>query len=353
MYAWLNKHFKLGLPTPIVEEDYPRLTAAELTVWDDCASQAAGRRRFRAHACCAGGMTTPRRNSPRSSPATRRPGSGIGRWLAGRSTWCSGPGCRPGARCGSRRPRPPSKTSFGPWPACCATPRRAASCRWWCWSRRRPGRGSRYGCSRDGKAGLFAADGKPHAAVGRLLDAGVTVVGADLIYQGEFLAHGQTLDKTRRVENPREAAAYTFGYNPAVFAQRVQDVVSVDPLCPITTGRRSRPAGGPGRGRPLGRRGVGAQRTVPSRKRRSTWAGSASAKSWTSIRPTFCRAGPSTLICLEWRPWPPRRRCGSPTTERRRPPSSRPRIELRETRRHLPPSRGKPRNARTTRSHGC
>ena len=35
MYAWLNEHFQLGLPTPIVEEDYPRLTAAELTVWDD------------------------------------------------------------------------------------------------------------------------------------------------------------------------------------------------------------------------------------------------------------------------------------------------------------------------------
>jgi hypothetical protein len=81
--------------------------------------------------------------------------------------------------------------------------------------------------SRDGKAGLFAADGKPHAAVGRLLDAGVTVVGADLIYQGEFLPHGQTLERTRRVENPREAAAYTFGYNPTVFAQRVQDVSCV------------------------------------------------------------------------------------------------------------------------------
>ncbi len=52
-------------------------------------------------------------------------------------------------------------------------------------------------------------------------------MGADLIYQGEFLTHGQPLDKTRHVENPREAAAYTFGYNPTVFAQRVQDVSCV------------------------------------------------------------------------------------------------------------------------------
>jgi hypothetical protein len=81
--------------------------------------------------------------------------------------------------------------------------------------------------SRDGKAGLFTAEGKPQPAVGRLLEAGVTVVGADLIYQGEFLPQGQKLETTRSVENPREAAAYTFGYNRTVFAQRVHDVLSV------------------------------------------------------------------------------------------------------------------------------
>jgi hypothetical protein len=81
--------------------------------------------------------------------------------------------------------------------------------------------------SENGKAGLFAADGSPQAAVSRLLDAGVTVIGADLIYQGEFLADGKPLERTRRVENPREAAAYTFGYNHTVFALRVHDVLSV------------------------------------------------------------------------------------------------------------------------------
>jgi hypothetical protein len=80
--------------------------------------------------------------------------------------------------------------------------------------------------SRDGKAGLFTAEGQPQPAIARLLDAGVTVIGVDLIYQGEFLADGKPLEKTRRVENPREAAAYTFGYNRTVFAQRVHDVLS-------------------------------------------------------------------------------------------------------------------------------
>ena len=35
------------------------------------------------------------------------------------------------------------------------------------------------------------------------------------------------MTETRRVKNPREAGAYTFGYNYALFAQRVQDVLTV------------------------------------------------------------------------------------------------------------------------------
>jgi hypothetical protein len=55
----------------------------------------------------------------------------------------------------------------------------------------------------------------------------LAVCGVDLLYQGEFLGDGPAPKTTRRVKNPREAAAYTFGYNPALFAHRVQDLVSV------------------------------------------------------------------------------------------------------------------------------
>jgi hypothetical protein len=48
-----------------------------------------------------------------------------------------------------------------------------------------------------------------------------------LLYQGEFLPEGKPVKRTRRVENPREAAAYTFGYNPTLFARRAHDVLSV------------------------------------------------------------------------------------------------------------------------------
>jgi len=78
-----------------------------------------------------------------------------------------------------------------------------------------------------GKQALLEADGQPTDAVRQLLTAGVCVCGVDLLYQGEFLPAGEALKETRRVPNPREAAAYTFGYNPALFAERVHDIATV------------------------------------------------------------------------------------------------------------------------------
>jgi hypothetical protein len=77
-----------------------------------------------------------------------------------------------------------------------------------------------------GKAGLYQEDGSLDPNVKKLVDAGAAVVGIDLLYQGEFLADGQPVTETPRVKNTREAAAYTLGYNPSLFAQRVHDVLT-------------------------------------------------------------------------------------------------------------------------------
>ncbi len=78
-----------------------------------------------------------------------------------------------------------------------------------------------------GKAGLFDDTGSPKDEIKELIAAGVTVIGVDLLYQGEFLADVKPLVSTRRVENPREAACYTFGYSHTVFAKRVHDVLTM------------------------------------------------------------------------------------------------------------------------------
>ncbi|MHA3775011.1 alpha/beta hydrolase family protein [Verrucomicrobiota bacterium sgz303538] len=77
-----------------------------------------------------------------------------------------------------------------------------------------------------GKSGLFTADRQFRPEVQSLLDSGINVMGVDLLYQGEFLTGDQPFTKTRRVKNPREAAAYTFGYNHSLFAQRTHDVLT-------------------------------------------------------------------------------------------------------------------------------
>ena len=68
-----------------------------------------------------------------------------------------------------------------------------------------------------GKAALFNEGGAPRAEITRLINGGSKVFGFDLFRQGAI--------ENPVVANPREAPAYTYGYNPAIFAQRAHDVL--------------------------------------------------------------------------------------------------------------------------------
>jgi hypothetical protein len=78
----------------------------------------------------------------------------------------------------------------------------------------------------EGKAGLLQGD-EPRPEVLALLKAGVSVLGVDLLDQGEFLPPGEKFTKTPVSKNPREAACFTYGYNQAVLAQRADDILTV------------------------------------------------------------------------------------------------------------------------------
>ena len=77
-----------------------------------------------------------------------------------------------------------------------------------------------------GKSSLLA-EGQPNDDVSRLLNAGISVVAPDLFMQGEFVFDGQSDTPVRKVKNPREAAAFTYGYNHSLFVQRVHDVLTL------------------------------------------------------------------------------------------------------------------------------
>lgn len=79
----------------------------------------------------------------------------------------------------------------------------------------------------NGKKGLFTDSGLIKSEVMRLLDAGMSVVSADLFQQGDFLFGDEPLPQQRVVKNPREAAAFTFAYNDTLFVRRVHDVMTL------------------------------------------------------------------------------------------------------------------------------
>lgn len=222
MYGWFNKHLGLRRPEPIVEEDYPRLEAKDLSVWNNEHPRPPGGDEFERRLI--GWLTEDSRQkfaALAANPAARDQALGpslavvVGRTLAevGKVEW-----------------EQKAKTDRGTYlemvgvlkavdqgevvPTLFLHPKNANQT-------------TVLLPTPNGKEGLFEVDGTPRAEVRRFLEAGTTVVGMDLLYQGESLAGGKVLTETPRVKNPREAAAYTFGYNHSVFQMRVHDLLTV------------------------------------------------------------------------------------------------------------------------------
>ena len=87
-----------------------------------------------------------------------------------------------------------------------------------------------------GKAGLFQANGKLIAAAKKLVDDGIGVMSPDLFRQGEFLKPGETSAENARVQYPgktdkpdqqwRMSGVYNYGYNDSLFSRRVHDILT-------------------------------------------------------------------------------------------------------------------------------
>jgi len=230
MYHWFNKHLKLGLTEPILEEDYQPLTVGELTVWDDKHPKPPSgpdyeRSLTRALAAESDKQIVALRPNDSTSLAKFREvvGGGVDTVIG-----------RPLPPIADVEYEPSKEEDRGDYteltglvrykpgdeelPAVFLHPKN--------WKKRVV-----VWPHEQGKAGLYGSDGKPTAAVQKLLGAGVTVVGIDLLYQGEFLRDGRQPTKTRCVENPREFAGYTAGYNSTLFAERVHDLLTVLSFC--------------------------------------------------------------------------------------------------------------------------
>lgn len=221
MYSWFNRHLKLGLNEPIVEEDFKLLTAEEHAVWNDDHPEPPGGGDFerkltswiadRDQQMLAGLSLDKRRETIRSAWQTI-----IGRGIPDSKH----------VRMDNGRLRltlPPIGSTLGPKvnvdtseviPVVTLKPSgKSTSVVIW--------------AHEDGKNGLFDDRGNHSLAVQQLLDRGATVLAADLFMQGEFLKDGAPVKQTGTVANKREFAGYTHGYNHSVFARRTHDVLTL------------------------------------------------------------------------------------------------------------------------------
>ena len=217
-YALLNKHFKLGFEAPIIERDYQPLPKQKLTVWDD------------AH-------PAPKAGDPEFE-------RGLLKWLKADAQQQ----LQALAQTDEGREqvlRPAIETLIGrPYAQAGAITFPDASTQWRDSHFRTQGRllNATYGeevavdwlqptkptgevviwLDDAGKGSARLPDGTIRPELQELIDRGVGVLTADL-----FLQDDKKLKQTRVVTGPREVPAYTYGYNHALFAQRVHDVMTI------------------------------------------------------------------------------------------------------------------------------
>lgn len=227
MYDWLNRHLQLGLKEPIVEQDYTRLTRDEMTVWNDAHPQPASDpdvqgkllRWFSDDARRQLAALTPRDRS--SWEEYRKVVGGAWDVLLRRLP----PETEVRFELKQQREHTQYTEHLGllryrtfqglaaELPTAMLVPKqhRGRAVVW---------------VAGEGKAALFNRDGSPRPHIRKLLESGRTVIGLDLLDQGEFLADGKPRLRQRALPGEEAFAGWTYCYNLPVFAHRVHDVLA-------------------------------------------------------------------------------------------------------------------------------
>jgi hypothetical protein len=217
-YTFLNKHFKLGLPSPVIEQDYEPLTRDQLTVWnkEHPAPKSTGpefeRELLRWFTADSTEQLT--KSASNLDGLKKDIGSAvevmIGRKYAdaGDSDW--------------QLKDKQDRGTYVEMTGNLINKRYGEELSLvWLYPKKWNGKAVIW-LNDNGSGGLRQEDGRLRPAVNALLDSGSTVVGPELMLQGNTGAK-----QTRVVANPREFAGYTFGYNHSLFAQRTHDVLTL------------------------------------------------------------------------------------------------------------------------------
>ncbi len=211
-YTFVNKHFKLGLPSPVIEQDYEPLSREQLTVWDEKhPAPKAGdpdfeRTLLKWFTDDAKRQLLPSAASSAGLQDVLLPALEV---LIGRSY----------ANAGEVEWSLKEKKDLGDTLEMAGTLLNKTYNEElpvvWLFPKKWNGRAIIW-LDDSGKSAV------KNTEVQRLLRSGAAVLGVDLLRQG-----GEPLTQTPISKNPREFAGFTHGYNHALFAQRTHDVLSV------------------------------------------------------------------------------------------------------------------------------
>ncbi|MCH8217682.1 MAG: acetylxylan esterase [Planctomycetes bacterium] len=228
MYHWVNRHLDLGLAEPILERPYHRLTRERLSVWNDQHPRPAGdanaqQRILQWLTSDAGRQIAAL--SPQDAKSLQRYRRIVGgAWdvLLRRLPKNAEIGFEPiQSRAEEKYLETLGLLSYrtiedhqAKLPMAVLAPKEASG-RTVIW------------VDEEGKSGLYANDGSVDRPIRRLLDAGVTVIGVDLLHQGEFLAADRPRKRQHSLPGEEAFAGWTYCYNLPLFARRVHDILAV------------------------------------------------------------------------------------------------------------------------------
>jgi dienelactone hydrolase len=228
IYSWFNKHLKLGLKDPIVEEDYKPLTIPELSVWDDqhpAPPKDYAHQQAFLHELTAATQKQIAALAPKDAASLdeyRRIVGGAMEVMIGRVV--------PEGDNLDSDLKMLSEQDLGAYTLAKfllqypanheALPAFGLSLK----DETKLNKRVAIWVDPQGKQSLFTKEGKPAPSVLKLIDAGYLVLAADLFGQGEFTRDGKPIAKAPLVNGHIE---FTFGYNPPMFAQRVRDLLTL------------------------------------------------------------------------------------------------------------------------------
>ncbi len=237
MYQFFNRHFDLGITQPIGERDFQPLTKAEATVWNDDHPAPSGNRvgdrhevRILRMAARDSAQAIDRLVPQSSDDLTpfRQIVGGAWETILGRrfdqvgEVTFTETARRVDSGITAVSGHVDHAEAGEQFPAFRLSPDGA-------------NRGTVIWISDSGKAGLFEA-GRWIDPVKQLLDAGYSVLAADLFGQGEFLKDGKPIESQRMWHQRggqvgwNRFAGYTYGYNHPLFVRRVHDILSLTKL---------------------------------------------------------------------------------------------------------------------------